>query len=175
MDDTCFAGGVRVGFPRIDRDAVDRGDVDDLGHVLLGGLAQHGRQGLGEEEGGFHVQVHHFVPAVFREFIEGCCPSSTCVVDQNIQVFFFFTQVLDQFLNTFFVRDIQGHGDTCAKSGKFLRCGVASCCFTRRDVDLRTLAQQAFGDHATNAAGAASNECDAASQGKEFIGVHGVS
>jgi hypothetical protein len=34
------------------------------------------------------------------------------------------------------------------------------------------LAEQAFGNHAANASGAAGDECDAALQGKEFGGVH---
>jgi hypothetical protein len=78
-------------------------------------------------------------------------------------------------LYAFFVRDIQGHGDACAESAKFLRSGVASCCFASGDIDFCALAQQAFGDHAAYATGAASHESDAALQGKEFCCVHVIS
>jgi hypothetical protein len=57
-------------------------------------------------------------------------------------------------------------------SGQFLGRGIASRRFARRDVHLGTLAQQALGDHATNASGAAGDEGYSALQGVEFVGVH---
>ena len=72
---------------RIDEDAVDRGDVDDLGRPLVRGRgAQRLRQRLGQEEQRLDVEVHHLVPAALREFVELRAPCRAGIVDEDVEL-----------------------------------------------------------------------------------------
>ena len=83
-----LAGGAGVGLLRIDRDAVDRCDVDDLGHCSLAGLAQMSMQSLRQEKRRLQVQIDHLVPTAFREIIELGTPGGPGIVDQNVELVF---------------------------------------------------------------------------------------
>ena len=60
VDHRGLARGVGIGFPGVDEDAVDRGDIDDLGGPFMAcRRAQRLRQRLGQEEHRLDVEVHH--------------------------------------------------------------------------------------------------------------------
>src|SRR6266436_4215147 len=87
MDYRGLAGSVGIGLHRVDEDAVDRGDVDDLGGLVGGrGGAQRFCQRLGQEEQRLDIEVHHLVPAALREFVELRAPGSTRIVDQDVEL-----------------------------------------------------------------------------------------
>ena len=66
-------------------DSVNRRYVDDLGRSFRRSVRHEpGEQLLGHKKSGLKVEIHHFVPAVFREFPDGCTPACTGVVDQDI-------------------------------------------------------------------------------------------
>ena len=86
VDERRFRGVVTVGFLRIQPDAIDRRDVDDLGRLFTAaGRLQQVMQGLGQEERRFDVEVHHLVPATFRKRLERRAPGGARVVDENIE------------------------------------------------------------------------------------------
>ncbi len=175
VDQAGLAGGVRVGFLRVDRHAVDRGDVDHLGQVVGRGLPEHRRQRLRQEEGRLQVQVDHLVPAAFRKFVERRAPGGAGVVDQDVERALVLGVGLDQRLRAVERRHVGRQRDAVAEGRQLLGGLVAGRGLARRDVDARALRQEAFGDHAADAARAAGDERAAALEREESGGVHGVS
>src|SRR5579862_608923 len=83
VDQTRLARMIRVRLLRIDGDAVDRGDVDDLGKFFLArGGAQRAVQRLGEKERSLYIQVHDLVPAALGKLVELRTPGRTRIVDE---------------------------------------------------------------------------------------------
>ena len=86
LDQAGLARGVRIGFLRVDRDAVDRGDVDHLGRPLgARRLAQRPGERLGQEERRLQVQVDDLVPALLGKAVEVLAPGRAGVVDQDVE------------------------------------------------------------------------------------------
>ena len=152
VDQATFAGGVGIGFLRVDRHAVDGRDVDHLGQVVGGGSGEHRGQRLGQEERGFEVQIHHLVPATFWKLVKRRAQGGTCVVDQDVQGFFMLAVGGHQRRDASGGRHIGGQRNTGAKLGQLGRCLVTRSGLAGGDVDPCALGQETFGDHAANAA-----------------------
>ena len=88
MDDGGFRCLIAIGLPRVDAQAIDRCDVNDLaGAIKCRGCLQLRMQGLRQKEQGFDVQVHHTVPASFRELAKIRAPCCARIVHENIDLF----------------------------------------------------------------------------------------
>ena len=135
VDQAGLARGVGVGLQRVDRDAVDRGDVDHLGGALARSGLQVFVQSLGEEERRLHVQVHHLVPAALGEGLEGLAPGGAGVVHQDVQGGFAACDLRGQRAAAFHGGHVQRQRDAGAQAGELGRRLVAGRGLARGDVD----------------------------------------
>ena len=175
VDQAGLAGRVGVGLPGVDRDAVDGGDIDDLGQLrACGRLAQHGRERLGQEEGRLHVQVHDLVPAAFGKFVIGRAPGRARVVDEDAQLVFVRRISIDQRLHAVHGGHVGGQRNAVAQLRQLARRLVAGLGLARRDVHARALAHKAFGDHAADTARTTGDKSRAALERKHLLGIHGA-
>ena len=109
-------------------------------------------QRLRQEERALQVQVHHLVPAGFRELFKRCTPGRTGVVDEDVQVFLARQIGGHQAVHAYLGRHIGRQRHTVPQGREFRRCGITHRRFARRDVDPRTRLQVTLGDHSANAA-----------------------
>ena len=129
-------------------------------------------QRLGEEEGGFDVEVHYLVPALFGEGLERFAPRGPGIVDEDVEPGFARGEIFGQCAAALHGGDIVGEGYAIlAQRRRSLLAGLG---LTRRDIDLGTLGDEALGDHPADAARPAGDESDAAVEAKECARVHGL-
>ena len=101
--------------------------------------AQRLGQRLGQEEQRLDVEVHHLVPAAFREFVELRAPCGAGIVDEDVE----FRLALDDFGGELVAavhgRNVDRQRDAFAAifGRELLRGGLAGAGLARGDVDLR--------------------------------------
>ena len=110
IDDGRFGRLIAVGLPGVQAQAVNRGDVNHFGGLLGRGVGfEQVVHGLGEEEDGFHIQVHHLVPACFGEGLKRLTPGGAGVIDQNVDAVFVFRHGCRQCLAAFDCGNVLRH------------------------------------------------------------------
>ena len=124
VDEPGLARGVRIGLLRIDRDAVDRRDVDHLrGRRLARAARQRRVQRLRQEERRLDVQVHDLVPALLGELVERRAPGGAGVVDQDVERAFVRRVGLGQRLRAFDGRHVHRQRRRTSPRARQLRGG----------------------------------------------------
>src|SRR3984893_11568589 len=165
--------GIRIGFEVRYPDALDRTDVD---HPRIGVRRsrrfQQTKQTLGQEEHRFHVEIHHLVPAVLGEIGEGCPPTRTGTVDQNVEALLPLLKFAGQACDLFHARKVGRDGDAFADLRQlFCKC-LASFGAPRGDIDLGAVFDVGAGDHFAEAATSAGDQGDLPPNREQLFDFH---
>ena len=160
-----LAGVVGNGFHtfRIAGQARDGGDVDHLAGVAGNHAAL--AHGLGEEEGGVHIQVHHLHPAFRRVVFRWRTPSGTGVVDQDVDIAKLADHLIHHGGNALQVGQVRSNRHHLNALGFQMRLGLIQLVLLAgADRNSGTQLAQGFGHLQAQATGAAGNESDFAGQ-----------